>query len=702
MRPGCKHGFLAVRPLFHFLAIRYNDQLDMPVLTANNLGQSFGAIDIFDNISVSIPNDGKIGLVGPNGIGKTSLLLILSGIYKPSAGVVHWARGSRLGYLPQESAQAFVEPEHTVYQEMLTVFAELRREEARLRQMEAEMAGGDTSEELLARYGAALEQFELAGGYDYEVRIRQVLQGLGFDQDDWSLKLAHLSGGQKTRILLARLLLERPDLLILDEPTNHLDVAAMEWLESALKIWDGAVLLVSHDRYFLDRVVNTVWEMSQTRMETYRGNYSAYIQQRQERWEQRRQGFLSQKERLEKELDYIKRNIAGQRTQMAKGKLSRISRELDAIQRGGLEAVQGKNWAEISDEVGASRHSMSVAEAHEAIKQLQQPDQRPLTFNVHLKSGQRSGKIVLRSHDLVVGYPGKPLFRAEDIELHRLECAALIGPNGTGKTTFLKTILGELEPLAGRVQLGASLNLGYFAQAHEQLNPENSVIDELMRHHSMFASEARNYLARYLFRDDDVYKPVAALSGGERGRLALAVLALEGANFLLLDEPTNHLDIPAQEMLQAVLEQFEGTILLVSHDRYLVDRLASQIWYLDDERLQVFNGPYQEYLAERDRQAELERQTADAHRQIAADHQRQARTVRKNGKKEAERLAEIEREIHALEGQLGDLSHELQVASEQQAVDKIQNLGIEYATLESRIEALMNEWEKLAREQTLA
>jgi ATP-binding cassette, subfamily F, member 3 len=674
----------------------------MPVLTANNLGQSFGATDIFDSISVSIPNDGKIGLVGPNGIGKTSLLLILAGLTKPSAGVVHWARGSRLGYLPQESAQAFVELEHTVYQEMLTVFDGLRREEARLRRMEDDMASGDTSDELLARYGTALEQFELAGGYDYEVRIRQVLQGLGFGQEDWSMKLGHLSGGQKTRVLLARLLLEKPDLLILDEPTNHLDVAAMEWLESVLKIWDGAVLLVSHDRYFLDRVVNTIWEMSWTRIETYRGNYSAYIQQRQERWELRRLAFEAQKERLEKELDYIKRNIAGQRTQMAKGKLSRISRELDAIQRGGLEAVQGKNWAEISDEVGASRHTMSVAEAHEAIKRLQPPDNRPLTFNIHLKSGQRSGKIVLRSHDLVVGYPGKPLFKAEDIELHRLECAALIGPNGTGKTTFLKTILGDLEPLAGRVRLGASLNIGYFAQAHEQLNPENTVIDELIRHHEMFVSDARNYLARYLFRHDDVYKPVATLSGGERGRLALAVLALEGANFLLLDEPTNHLDIPAQEMLQAVLEQFEGTILLVSHDRYLVDRLASQIWYLDDERLQVFPGPYQEYLVERDRQVESVRQAAENGRQTLADQQRQARAGRSNGKKEAERLAQMESEIHALEERLEQLSQQLQAAGEQQAVDKIQSLGIEYATLESQIETLMNEWEKLAREQTLA
>ncbi|MCI0648545.1 MAG: ABC-F family ATP-binding cassette domain-containing protein [Chloroflexi bacterium] len=675
----------------------------MSILTASNVGHSFGAFDLFSNISVSIPKDGKVGLVGPNGIGKTTLLLILAGLNKPTAGSVHRARGTRLGYLPQEATQAFAGQAHSVYEEMLALFADLRREEARLRQMEADMAAGNASDELMEKYGAALEQFELAGGYDYELRIQQVLDGLGFGQENWGLPLNHLSGGQKTRTLLARLLLEKPDLLILDEPTNHLDVAAVEWLEQTLKMWDGAILLVSHDRYFLDRVANTIWEMGRNTIESYRGNYSAYLGQRQERWEQRRQVFAAEKERLEKELDYIRRNIAGQRTQAAKGKLSRISRELDAIQRGGgLEAIQGKSWAEVSGELLPSRHTMSVAEAAQAIKSLQRPDGVHRTFQVRLKASRRSGNIVLRTKNLTVGYPGRPLFTAEDIELHRLECAALIGPNGSGKTTFLRTLLGQQPPLTGAIQLGASLEIGYFAQAHEQLNPANSVIDELTRHHPMFTSEARNYLGRYFFREDDVFKPVSALSGGERGRLALAILALQNANFLLLDEPTNHLDIPAQEMLQEVLEQFEGTILLVSHDRYLVDRLATQIWSLEDGRLAVFRGPYQEYLAGREQEREVAREAVAGQRGEERRAANQARAGELASKKRAERLAQLEEKISVLETTLDRLSQHLQKASEKEAFDKIQSLGIEYAETESQLEALIQEWENLAREQTLA
>lgn len=674
----------------------------MSIVSASNLGQSFGAFDVFRDISVSIANDGKVGLVGPNGIGKTTLLLLLAGLAKPASGTVHRAKGSQLGYLPQEAARAFAEQEHTVYEEMLTVFESLRREEDRLREMEARMASGEASDELMARYGAALEQFDLAGGYDYELRIKQVLQGLGFAQNDWQLLLSHLSGGQKTRALLARLLLEKPDLLILDEPTNHLDVEAIEWLEGTLRIWEGAILLVSHDRYFLDKVVNTIWEMSRDQIEVYRGNYSAYVQQRAERWDQRQQAFQSRKERLEKELDYIKRNIAGQRTQMAKGKLSRISRELDAIQRGGLAATQGKSWAEISQDVGASRHSMSVAEAAEAIRRLQEPGDRPRAFDIRLKKGARSGHIVLRTKDLQIGFPDKLLFQAEDIELHRLECAALIGPNGTGKTTFLRTIMGELPPVDGEIKLGASLQIGYFAQAHETLNLDNQVMDELMRHHEMPISEARSYLARYLFQADDVYKPVHTLSGGERGRLALAILALEGANFLLLDEPTNHLDIPAQEMLQEVLEQFEGTILLVSHDRYLIDRLASQIWYVDERSLRVFKGNYQAYVAAREQEAEQRKEGAAKAAIVTQGDDRQAQAAENARRKRAERLAELEREISQLETDQARIGRQLQEASEAEAFDKIQSLGIEYAAVEEQLESLLNQWEKLAREHTLA
>lgn len=671
----------------------------MAVLTASNLGQSFGAADVFDNISVSIANDAKIGLVGPNGVGKTTLLLILAGATKPESGTIHRARNKRLGYLPQEAAQAFIGQRQSVYEEMLTVFAELREEESRLRKMEAEMVGGEVSEEFMSQYGAALEQFELSGGYEYDVRIKQVLEGLGFNEDDRGLQLDHLSGGQKTRALLGRLLLEKPDLLILDEPTNHLDVAAIEWLESTLKVWEGAVLLVSHDRYFLDRVVNTIWEMSPHQIEVYRGNYSAYVNQRQERWAERQQNFEDQKERLEKELDYIRRNIAGQRTQMAKGKLSRISRELDAIQRSGMGSIQGKSWSQISNAMGGSRRRpMNVAEAAEAIKGLHRPDGSQRSFSVELRKAQRSGKIVIRTSNLTVGYPDKPLFTAEDLELHRLECAALIGPNGTGKTTFLKTILGEVEPLAGQIRLGASVEIGYFAQAHEQLNPNNQVIDELIRHHEMLVHEARNYLAQYLFQGDDAFKLVESLSGGERGRLALAILALEGANFLLLDEPTNHLDLPAQEMLQNVLENFEGTVLLVTHDRYLVDRLATQLWLLDDGQLQVFEGTYQEYLAERERNEDLVKEAESKERDMNRQRKTEARAQEYAERKRVARLAQVEKDITELEAKLKRIGQQIQEASNGQAFEKIKNLSLEYTAVESQLERKLQEWEDLAHE----
>jgi ATP-binding cassette, subfamily F, member 3 len=683
---------------------RYN-LATMALLTAHNVSQSFGALDLFSGVNVSIPNDGKIGLVGPNGIGKTTLLLILAGMARPSTGEVHVARQATMAYLPQEAEKAFAGHDNTIYEEMLAVFAELRAQEAALREMEQEMAAEAFSDELFERYSRAQERFELSGGYEYEIRIRQVLTGLGFAEEKWQLSLQHLSGGQKTRLLLARLLLERPDLLILDEPTNHLDVQAIEWLEGTLRGWDGAVLLVSHDRYFLDRVVNTIWEMGRDNIEIYRGNYSAYTQQRQERWERRRQEFDAFKERMEKELDYIRRNIASQRTQMAKGKLKRISRELKAVHAGGLKAVQGKQWSRITAELDISSDDWGVADAAAAIKELQPPSGRPPQINLSLRAAVRSGNIVLRARDLLIGFPGTPLFRADDLELRRQECAALIGPNGSGKTTFLRTILGEIPPLHGEVQLGASLHIGYFAQAHSQLNPDLTVLEELLQRRDMHLSEARSYLAQYLFRGEDVFKPVRALSGGERGRLALALLALQDANFLLLDEPTNHLDIPAQEILQAVLEQYQGTILLVSHDRYLVDRLATQVWDLrEDEGLFVYPGPYREFLVARaaagDKDVPPAARAVDTATPTSGDGQT---TLSKNEQRRLrERVQKLEAEIAALEAKVEEVGAALQAASEAEDVGKIQSLSIEYASAASRLEELIESWEELAHEQTMA
>ncbi|HMA35970.1 MAG TPA: ABC-F family ATP-binding cassette domain-containing protein [Chloroflexia bacterium] len=669
----------------------------MSILAASNVSQYFGGYAVFSGISVSVPNGAKIGLVGPNGVGKTTLLRILAGLSEPVAGSVSRARGTRIGYLRQEAVEAFAAHDHSVYEEMLTVFAALRAQGARLQELEAQMAAGDQTAAGLEEYGALQESFERAGGYDYEVRIAQVLAGVGFQEPQWTLPLAHLSGGQKTRALLARLLLESPDLLILDEPTNHLDVQAIEWLEHTLQEWKGALLVVSHDRYFLDRVVDRIWEMSPERVEVYRGNYSAYVQERQVRWDYYEQVFETEKARLEKELDFIRRNIEGQGVDIARGKLKRISRELVAIAELGLMGVQGKSWSETG--VGGVR-MMTVDEAAQAIREIPRPG-RPPRLNLRLKSAGRSGTLVLRTKNLQIGYPGTRLFAADDIQLERLECAALLGPNGAGKTTFLRTVLEQIPALDGEVRLGASLQIGYFAQAHDGLDPNHQVLEELLAHRNLPIGEARNYLAGYLFRGEDVYKPVSALSGGERGRLALAILALEGANFLLLDEPTNHLDIPAQEVLQEGLERFEGTLLLVSHDRYLVDRLATQIWELRAGRLRVFNGTYQEWIGARERETRRAREAATQAREAARAPQKQQgvasqKTARTQA--EAERaLATLEARIAELEAALAQCGQQLEQASAAGQVAEIRRLGETYTTTQAAIDALMAEWEALAR-----
>lgn len=671
----------------------------MSILTFANLGQTFGDFDVFLGLTASIPNNGKVGLVGANGIGKTTLLRVLAGLEQPATGSFQLAQGTRVGYLRQEAMQAFAERNNTIYTEMLTVFADLRDQEAHLQALQERMAQPDAMEDLLVEYSAAHDSFEAAGGYEYEVRIAQVLQGLGFAKSDWAMPLSHLSGGQKTRALLARLLLEHPTLLILDEPTNHLDFAAVEWLEGMLQTWEGALLIVSHDRYFLDRVVNRIWEMSRSGLEEYRGNYSAYLQQRQERWDRRELEFEAVRERFLGELDFVKRNIARDSTRdRAKGRLTRLIREVRVVEQGGLQSLLSKNWGEVMDEISISDTKWGVMDVEQAIKSLRNPVIRPPQLNMHLKTTLRSGDLVLRANNMQVGYPGKVLFTADAIELRRQECAALIGPNGTGKTTFLRTLLGQMAPLGGQIRLGASLKVGYFAQAHEKLDSSKTVLETLLNFRNLPLGQARNYLAQYLFRGEDIYKPVHLLSGGERGRLALALLALEDANFLLLDEPTNHLDIPAQEVLQEVLERFAGTILLVSHDRYLIDRLATQIWELQTGKLTIFKGTYAEYVEARARAAEKSRELAAQQRAEVRRDQNSDRQSKNDARKRAKALTDVENEVHQLEQKLTQIEQALQLASENQELARVQRLSQDYATTQQTLDAAMERWAALAEE----
>jgi ATP-binding cassette subfamily F protein 3 len=501
-----------------------------------------------------------------------------------------------------------------------------------------------------------LEQFEIAGGYAYKQRIRHVLAGLGFDEADSHRPLAQLSGGERTRALLARLLLEEPDLLLLDEPTSHLDLAGVEWLEGYLQAWKGSVLVVAHDRAFLDAVVVRVWDLAWGQMARYRGNYSAYVTQRAARLARKQTEYEVQRGSVAKTEDFIRRNIAGQRSREAKGRQKRLAR---------LEQI-----------VPAREY-------------------RPMRLS--LGDVVRSGDLVLGLYNLAVGYDqGAPLLTVEELELRRGQRVAVLGPNGSGKTTLLRTVLGEVPPLAGRARIGANVHTGYLVQGYTNLAPDKTALETILDADEPVVSRARNLLGRYHFSGDDVFKRVGDLSGGEQARLALAVLGLAGANLLLLDEPTNHLDIPSQEMLQEVLSDFAGTLLMVTHDRYLIRGMSACIWAVADGRLIEFKEGYEAF-----RNWEMQRRVKtqgarETHRRTARERERNARkAAQREAQRQARRQIELEQTIRRLESRLEHLEQQLTVASEQQAVERVHRLGTEYGQIKEQLDAVLVTWTDL-------
>ena len=632
----------------------------MPLISAQKLSKSFGAEDIFSELTLSIPRGAKIGLVGPNGSGKSTLLQILMGIIPSDSGTVQRAKKITIGYLPQNFEAEF---EKSPYQECLSVFSDLILMKSKLNQMEQDLANGNNVSELLSSYGNLQNTFESRGGYVFETRIHQVLQGLGFSKSEENRPWYQLSGGQKTRAYLAKILLMNPDLLILDEPTNHLDINAIEWLESFLKEYKGGALIVSHDRYFLNQTVEVIWELDSS-FEIYHGNYDAYLQQRQARYERQKAEFESQQEFIAKEEEYIRRNIEGQNTRQAQGRRTRLERLLEE--------------SKITNPI-----------LHRKIQ-------------TNLSSSIRSGDIVLRTKNLEIGYldDHKKLISIPDVVLQRGECVAILGPNGVGKSTFIKTILNEIPPLAGEVEMGANLKVGYFAQAHEKLNPKATLMDEISAAApQMLPAEIRSYLARFLFTGDDVFKTTETLSGGERGRLALAILALQNANLLLLDEPMNHLDLEAQETLQALLKDFNGTILLISHDRYLVDAIATQIWEVnpDKKTLEIFRGNYSEYKEYqkksgigdlKDQTDSTESKSPEIKENPPLQKLSNNEIFRRQKKKE-----ELEKRISVLEKMLNEISQ--QMVSQKEDHQKIAELGIRYNSIEIELNSVMEEWAEI-------
>ena len=709
----------------------------MSLLVANHISKNYGDLDVLENVSVRIEFGDRIGLVGPNGAGKTSLLKALGRIDTSFSGELFVSQDTRIGYLSQDPPPA---GNRTLYEDLKDVFTELLAEGEQLRRLEARMTDPAQSDQelegLLTRYGQQQEAFERAGGYAIDQRIRFVLTGLGLQESLWHAPLAHLSGGQRTRACLGRLLLEEPDLLFLDEPTNHLDVRSMSWLEGVLMDWKGALIVVSHDRYFLDTVATRIWDLAHRRVETYRGNYSHYRRQREDRHARWRKEYERQKEFISETQEFIRRYKAGQRTKEAQGRETRLNRFLEEealpppptsqfirlplrtdLRSGDLVLRTRKLVAGYSEPASGARPHIAGTVQDES--QGGGVD----GSNSTTKEAVSNFLSAKGRHGVDIGRQGRlrpmrslspedlPILEAPDLDLYRGQVAALIGPNGAGKTTLVRTILEELEPLTGRVELGASVEVGYLAQRHVGsgyglMSGGQTVLDALLEVKRLPTVRARTYLGQFLFKGDDVFQSIESLSGGQRSRIALARLTLQGANFLLLDEPTNHLDLDSQEILQDALRQFDGTILLVTHDRALIDALATQIWQVTPASngkpgsLEVFKGTWKQWQAERLR-SEKEGSPAKA---VAAptaseeewQRQREARRQRRQAQKHEEAVAETEERIDRLESRLVEIEEHMARASAAQDLERLRTLQDQHRGVSQRLEKLMEEWAVLA------
>src|SRR6266516_4240441 len=644
----------------------------MPIVSVIQVGKSFGAERIFSGVSFQINEDNRIGLLSHNGAGKSPLLNILAGREEPDEGKVAVARNARIGYLLQATD---FQAENTLREEMLTVFAEVREWEYELHElglaMAAPAAQADPAlhEELLERYAELQARFEHAGGYIYENRVDQVLDGLGFTREQQQAPVTQLSGGQQTRAALVRLLLQEPDLLLMDEPTNHLDLAALEWLETYLTNWKGAMVVVAHDRYFLDKIVSRTIEMAFGRIEEYPGNYTRYLHLREERMERRLREYEAQQAHIAHTEEFIRRYKAGQRSREALGRQKLLDR---------LERVE-----------------------------------RPQDFQaMHFEFSPivDSGLVVISTQKLIVGYrnPTKEhteLVRVADLELLRGERVGLLGPNGSGKTTLLRTIIGELPPLSGQVQLGHNVRVGYYSQTHTGLNAERSIIDEIRQVSVLSEEGARTFLGRFLFSGDDVFKTIGSLSGGERSRFALAKLTLQGSNLLILDEPTNHLDLQSRQFLEEVLGEFEGTLLFVSNDRYFIDRLATNVWVIEDGILIPYIGNYTEYCTHK-RPIVLDiptRPTNSDEVQVTLPKPALV-SARSNSKKASiikERTVEdVEQDIEKAEAQVKAVEAALFEAALNADAARLTQLTTDYEQSKARVDELLEEWERLAEAET--
>lgn len=640
----------------------------MGSIKVQKLSKAFGVRTIFHDVSFEIRRGERIGLIGANGAGKSTLLKCLIGQEDYDSGAFVVSEGESIGYLQQDIT---FDDSITLRQTITDAWQDVMKLEEQLKDVEKDMQAHPDDKALMNRYARMQERFEWLGGYEYESMSRKIVQGLGFTEADMDRPVQNFSGGQKTRINLAKALVRRPDYLFLDEPTNHLDMDMLEWLEGYLLSYGGGVLIVSHDRYFLDKVATGILELDHEKVTMYKGNYSRYVIQRDERRKSLLSAYKKQQEHIKETEEYIRKYKAGIKAKQARGRQSQLDR---------LERIE--------------------------------VDPEAATLHFTFKPTEECGQKVLVLDDICGGYGSRQLFNHLSLLLRRGESASLIGPNGAGKTTLIRMIMGELEPDSGYITLGSRVHIGYFAQEHTELHGAWSILEEIMNAFSYGEDEARSVLGRFLFRGDDVFKTIDSLSGGEKARLALLKLFLQGPNFLILDEPTNHLDIPTREVLEQALLDFGGTYLVVSHDRYFLDKITKRTLVLEDKKLKEFLGNYTYYREKEREAAELaaqkEAETAQPIKSVkpaapVKDSAPQEKTEPKAAPKEkemsygqAQKLEKVELKIAELEATLKMYEVQMNDPSNQTDADAMTELTKEYEETQQKLDEAYAKWEELA------
>ena len=632
----------------------------MIILQANKIERSFAGEVLFDNINLQVDERDRIALVGKNGAGKSTLLKILVGEEEPTSGEINKKKDISLSYLAQDSR---FESENTIYDEMLHVFDDLRRTEKQLRQMELEMGekSGEDLDKLMADYDRLSENFRQAGGFTYEADIRAILNGFKFDESMWQMKIAELSGGQNTRLALAKMLLEKPKLLVLDEPTNHLDIETIAWLENYLVNYSGALIIVSHDRYFLDKVATVTLDLTKHSLDRYVGNYSRFVELKEQKLATEAKNYEKQQKEIAALEDFVNRNLVRAST---------------------------------------TKRAQSRRKQLEKMERLDKPEAGKKSANMTFQSEKTSGNVVLTVENAAIGYDGEILSEPINLDLRKMNAVAIVGPNGIGKSTFIKSIVDQIPFIKGEKRFGANVEVGYYDQTQSKLTPSNTVLDELWNDFKLTPEvEIRNRLGAFLFTGDDVKKSVGMLSGGEKARLLLAKLSMENNNFLILDEPTNHLDIDSKEVLENALIDFDGTLLFVSHDRYFINRVATHVLELSENGSTLYLGDYDYYV---EKKAEVE--VSQAGELLTSNQAKEASSVndyqaQKESQKEARKLM---RQIESLEAEIEELETQSQAISEQMLeindAEKLMELQAKLDKISRRQEEAMLEWEELSEQ----